>query len=96
MARLYTREIDGKTHYYRWLRASGYRMTRCTASRKMKTPDSRTLSEMGGNGRSDRYRGAEVDYRYILEEAKAANKISRSVSHPSTPSGRPGCHMTLR
>ncbi len=34
MARLYTREIDGKTHYYSVARVSGYRMTRCTASRK--------------------------------------------------------------
>ncbi len=95
MARLYTREIDGKTHYYSVARVSGYRMTRCIASRKMKIAGSRTLSEMGGNGRPDRYRWCKVDYRYILEEAKAANKISPVASHPSTPSGRPGCHMTL-
>lgn len=39
--------------------------------------------------------GAEVDYRYILEEAKAANKISPVSESPIDPSGRPDCHMTL-
>ncbi len=61
----------------------------------MKIAGQRTLSEMGGNGRSDRYRWCGGDYRYILEEAKAANKISPVSDHPSTPSGRPGSHMTL-
>ncbi len=72
-------------------------MTRCTASRK--NEDRRTAErfqkwvEMGVLTVTD---GAEVDYRYILEEAKAANKISPVSESPIDPlRGDRACHMTL-
>lgn len=96
MARLYTREIDGKTHYYSV--APRFWVPYDTVYSVEKNEDRRTAErfqkwvEMGVLTVTD---GAEVDYRYILEEAKAANKISPVSESPIDPSGRPGCHMTL-
>lgn len=73
MARLYTREIDGKTHYYSV--APRFWVPYDTVYSVEKNEDRRTAErfqkwvEMGVLTVTD---GAEVDYRYILEEAKAA------------------------
>ncbi|ENT9725078.1 phage major capsid protein [Escherichia coli] len=71
MARLYTREIDGKTHYYSV--APRFWVPYDTVYSVEKNEDRRTAErfqkwvEMGVLTVTD---GAEVDYRYILEEAK--------------------------
>ena len=91
MARLYTREIDGKTHYYSV--APRFWVPYDTVYSVEKNEDRRTAErfqkwvEMGVLTVTD---GAEVDYRYILEEAKAANKISPVSESPIDPFGATG------
>ena len=71
MARLFTREIDGKTHYYSV--APRFWVPYDAVFSVEKNEDRRTAErfqkwvEMGLLTVTD---GAEVDYRYILEEAK--------------------------
>ncbi len=96
MARLYTREIDGKTHYYSV--APRFWVPYDTVYSVEKNEDRRTAErfqkwvEMGVLTVTD---GAEVDYRYILEEAKAANKISPVSESPIDPFGATGLSHDL-
>lgn len=96
MARLYTREIDGKTHYYSV--APCFWVPYDTVYSVEKNEDRRTAErfqkwvEMGVLTVTD---GAEVDYRYILEEAKAANKISPVSESPIDPFGATGLSHDL-
>ncbi len=48
---------------------------------------------MGCNGLLTVTDGAEVDYRYILEEAKAANKLNPVSESPLIHLVPPGFHM---
>ncbi|EFE1552882.1 terminase large subunit, partial [Escherichia coli] len=96
MARLYTREIDGKTHYYSV--APHFWVPYDTVYSVEKNEDRRTAErfqkwvEMGVLTVTA---GAEVDYRYILEEAKAANKISPVSESPIDPFGATGLSHDL-
>ncbi|ECS3702982.1 terminase large subunit, partial [Salmonella enterica subsp. enterica serovar Johannesburg] len=96
MARLYTREIDGKTHYYSV--APRFWVPYDTVYSVEKNEDRRTAErfqkwvEMGVLTVTA---GAEVDYRYILEEAKAANKISPVSESPIDPFGATGLSHDL-
>ncbi|CQG65729.1 phage terminase%2C large subunit [Salmonella enterica subsp. enterica serovar Typhimurium str. DT104] len=96
MARLYTREIDGKTHYYSV--APRFWVPYDTVYSVEKNEDRRTAErfqkwvEMGVLTVTA---GAEVDYRYILEEAKAANKISPVSESPIDPLGATGLSHDL-
>ncbi|HDX2982832.1 TPA: terminase large subunit, partial [Escherichia coli] len=96
MARLYTREIDGKAHYYSV--APRFWVPYDTVYSVEKNEDRRTAErfqkwvEMGVLTVTD---GAEVDYRYILEEAKAANKISPVSESPIDPFGATGLSHDL-
>lgn len=96
MARLYIREIDGKTHYYSV--APRFWVPYDTVYSVEKNEDRRTAErfqkwvEMGVLTVTD---GAEVDYRYILEEAKAANKISPVSESPIDPFGATGLSHDL-
>ncbi len=96
MARLYTREIDGKTHYYSV--APRFWVPYDTVYSVEKNEDRRTAErfqkwvEMDVLTVTD---GAEVDYRYILEEAKAANKISPVSESPIDPFGATGLSHDL-
>ncbi|EFG5709763.1 terminase large subunit, partial [Escherichia coli] len=96
MARLYTREIDGKTHYYSV--APRFWVPYDTVYSVEKNEDRRTAErfqkwvEMGVLTVTA---GAEVDYRYILEEAKEANKISPVSESPIDPFGATGLSHDL-
>lgn len=96
MARLFTREIDGKTHYYSV--APRFWVPYDTVFSVEKNEDRRTAErfqkwvEMGLLTVTD---GAEVDYRYILEEAKAANKLNPVSESPIDPFGATGLSHEL-
>lgn len=96
MARLFTREIDGKTHYYSV--APRFWVPYDTVFSAEKNEDRRTAErfqkwvEMGLLTVTD---GAEVDYRYILEEAKAANKLNPVSESPIDPFGATGLSHDL-
>ncbi|GCK48845.1 phage terminase large subunit [Escherichia coli] len=96
MARLYTREIDGKTHYYSV--APRFWVPYDTVYSVEKNEDRRTaerFQKWGEMGVLTVTAGAEVDYRYILEEAKAANKISPVSESPIDPFGATGLSHDL-
>ena len=96
MARLFTREIDGKTHYYSV--APRFWVPYDAVFSVEKNEDRRTAErfqkwvEMGLLTVTD---GAEVDYRYILEEAKAANKLNPVSESPIDPFGATGLSHDL-
>lgn len=96
MARLFTREIDGKTHFYSV--APRFWVPYDTVYSVEKNEDRRTAErfqkwvEMGFLTVTD---GAEVDYRYILEEAKAANKLNPVSESPIDPFGATGLSHDL-
>ncbi|WP_237386720.1 terminase large subunit [Xenorhabdus sp. Sc-CR9] len=96
MARLFTREIDGKRHYYSvaplfWVPHDAVYSVeqaenRRTAERfqKWAEMDLLTVTE-----------GAEVDYRYILEEAKTASQLNPVEEAPIDPFGATGLSHAL-
>lgn len=96
MARLFTREIDGKTHYYSV--APRFWVPYDTVFSVEKNEDRRTAErfqkwvEMEQLTVTD---GAEVDYRYILEEAKAASKLNPVSESPIDPFGATGLSHDL-
>lgn len=96
MARVFTREIEGRTHYY--CVAPRFWVPYDTVFSVEKNEDRRTAErfqkwvEMGLLTVTD---GAEVDYRYILEEAKAANKLNPVSESPIDPFGATGLSHDL-
>nr|WP_154374601.1 terminase large subunit [Pseudoduganella rivuli] len=85
MGRLFTREIDGKRHYYSvapkfWVPEDTVKNTenRRMAERYQKWVDMGLLTETDG---------AEIDYREILDEAIQANRLAPVTSCPMDPSG---------
>lgn len=88
MARLFTRDIDGKRHYYSI--APRFWVPYDTVYSMEKIEDKRSAErfqkwvEMGLLSLTD---GAEIDYRYIMEEAKEANRINPVEECPIDPSG---------
>lgn len=87
MARVFHRDIDGKRHYYCiapkfWVPYdtvySVEQTDRRTAERYQKWVETEDLSVTDG---------AEIDYRDILEEAKAANQLNPVEESPIDPSG---------
>lgn len=89
-------EIDGKTHYYSV--APRFWVPYDAVFSVEKNEDRRTAErfqkwvEMGLLTVTD---GAEVDYRYILEEAKAANKLNPVSESPIDPFGATGLSHDL-
>ena len=96
MARLFTGEIDGKTHYCSV--APRFWVPYDAVFSVEKNEDRRTAErfqkwvEMGLLTVTD---GAEVDYRYIPEEAKAANKLNPVSESPIDPFGATGLSHDL-
>ncbi|WP_413722685.1 terminase large subunit [Sodalis sp. RH24] len=94
MARLFTRDIDGKRHYY------------CIAPRFWVPYDTVYSADIDDQRSAERFQkwvnmklltatdGAEVDYRYILEETKAANLLNPVEETAIDPFGATGLsHM---
>jgi Rha family phage regulatory protein len=85
MARLFWRDIDGKRHYY-------------SVAPRFWVPED-TVANMDNRRMAERYQkwvnaglllqtdGAEIDYREILEEAKAANRLNPVQCSPMDPHG---------
>lgn len=85
MARLFWRDIDGKRHYY-------------SVAPRFWVPED-TVTNMDNRRMAERYQkwvnaglllqtdGAEIDYREILEEAKAANRLNPVQCSPMDPHG---------
>lgn len=96
MARVFTREIDGKTHYYSvaprfWVPYDAvYSVERSedrrTAERFQKWAEMGYLMPTSG---------AEVDYRHILEDAKEANRLNPVTESPIDPFGATGISHEL-
>ncbi|MBH2952467.1 terminase large subunit [Serratia marcescens] len=91
MGRLFTRDIDGKRHYYSV--APKFWVPYDTVYSVEKNEDRRTAErfqkwvEMGLLTVTE---GAEVDYRYIMEEARAANRLNPVEESPIDPFGAAG------
>lgn len=87
MVRLFTREIDGKTHYY------------CVAPKFFVPYDTIYSADVTDSRTAERYQkwveggfitvtdGAEIDYREILESAKEANRLNAVEESPIDPHG---------
>lgn len=88
MARIFTRDIDGKRHYY------------CVSPRFWVPEDTiYNVDQQEDRRTSERYKGwvdggwlyatdgAEIDYREILEEIKALNKVNAVNAAPIDPHG---------
>lgn len=96
MARVFSREIDGKTHYYSvaprfWVPYDAvYSVERSedrrTAERFQKWVEMGFLTVTSG---------AEVDYRHILEDAKEANRLNPVTESPIDPFGATGISHEL-
>ncbi|EAV3687737.1 terminase large subunit [Salmonella enterica] len=96
MARVFSREIDGKTHYYSvaprfWVPYDAvYSVERSedrrTAERFQKWVEMGCLTVTSG---------AEVDYRHILEDAKEANRLNPVTESPIDPFGATGISHEL-
>ncbi|ECM3181167.1 terminase large subunit [Salmonella enterica subsp. enterica serovar Newport] len=96
MARVFSREIDGKTHYYSvaprfWVPYDAvYSVERSedrrTAERFQKWVEMGCLTVTSG---------AEVDYRHILEDAKEANRQNPVTESPIDPFGATGISHDL-
>ncbi|EAO9251655.1 terminase large subunit [Salmonella enterica] len=96
MARVFSREIDGKTHYYSvaprfWVPYDAvYSVERSedrrTAERFQKWVEMGCLTVTSG---------AEVDYRHILEDAKEANRLNPVTESPIDPFGAIGISHEL-
>jgi phage terminase large subunit-like protein len=85
MARLFSRVIDGKRHYYSvaprfWVPEETVKNSenRRMAERFQAWVNAGVLRETDG---------AEIDYREILEEAKEANRLAPVQSSPMDPTG---------
>lgn len=104
MARLFFKEIDGKTHCYSvaprfWITSASLQNVDIKTAhlpgvnqRFRKQSLFKKWVEMGLLTVTD---GAEVDYRYILEEAKAANKLNPVSESPIDPFGATGLSHDL-
>lgn len=96
MARVFSREINGKTHYYSvaprfWVPYDAvYSVERSedrrTAERFQKWVEMGCLTVTSG---------AEVDYRHILEDAKEANRLNPVTESPIDPFGATGISHEL-
>lgn len=96
MARVFSREINGKTHYYSvtprfWVPYDAvYSVERSedrrTAERFQKWVEMGCLTVTSG---------AEVDYRHILEDAKEANRLNPVTESPIDPFGATGISHDL-
>lgn len=96
MARVFSREIDGKTHYYSvaprfWVPYDAVYSVernedRRTAERFQKWVEMGCLTVTSG---------AEVDYRHILEDAKEANRLNPVTESPIDPFGATGISHEL-
>ncbi|EPC4488937.1 terminase large subunit [Serratia liquefaciens] len=96
MPRLFMRDIDGKRHYYSV--APKFWVPYDTVYSVEKNEDRRTAErfqkwvEMGLLTVTE---GAEIDYRYIMEEAKAANRLNPVQESPIDPFGATGISHEL-
>ncbi|EEM6849830.1 terminase large subunit [Salmonella enterica subsp. enterica serovar Montevideo] len=87
MVRLFTRQIDGRTHYY------------CVAPKFFVPYDTIYSADVTDSRTAERYQkwveggfitvtdGAEIDYREILESAKEANRLNAVEESPIDPHG---------
>jgi phage terminase large subunit-like protein len=93
MARLFWREIDGKTHYYSV--APSFWVPEDTAA----DTDNRRMAERFqawiNTGHLQTTAGAEIDYREILAEAKEANHLAPIRECPIDPHGATGLSHDL-
>lgn len=96
MARVFSREINGKTHYYSV--APRFWVPYDAVYSVERSEDRRTaerFQKWGEMGCLTVTSGAEVDYRHILEDAKEANRLNPVTESPIDPFGATGISHEL-